>query len=75
MKESDRISQVYSNSFSNIAASAAVNSTRGLFFDRYPGLIMPLRLAINGSGYLINLPYAHMYIVERAPLSRRGWVY
>ncbi|KAH7351176.1 heterokaryon incompatibility protein-domain-containing protein [Rhexocercosporidium sp. MPI-PUGE-AT-0058] len=43
VKESDRMRQVYSNSFCNIAASAAENSSEGLFFDRYPGLIMPLR--------------------------------
>jgi len=75
VKESDRMRHVYANSFCNIAASAAENSSEGLFFDRYPGSIMPLRISINGSGYLIDPPFAGMHMVDQAPLSRRGWVF
>ena len=75
MKESDLMGQVYSNSFCNIAATAAENSTKGLFFDRFPGSIIPLRVSINGSDYLINPPHAGMHMVDQAPLVRRAWVY
>lgn len=76
VKESSQMDKVYSNSFCNIAASAAENSTRGLFFYRNPDSIIPLRMVINGIGYFLDPPHVSMYkMVEEAPLNFRGWVY
>lgn len=81
---------VYSQAACTIAATAARGSNEGLFFDRDPTLIRPLRINATWTPetktdeYSITYPSAGTYwadheelwtkCVEEAPLNTRAWV-
>jgi hypothetical protein len=84
-KESERMASVYSGGYCNLAATAAHDSSEGLFFPRNISLTQPL--AISGpwtiehstalSPVSNRLLYSESYwsdIVKASPLLKRGWV-
>ncbi|KAK1775167.1 heterokaryon incompatibility protein-domain-containing protein [Copromyces sp. CBS 386.78] len=77
--ESAKMTTVYENSYVNFAATHAMDSTRGCFFDREPSQVRPIRLHVNWkmvSGYYYAAEsHGFTRSVARAPLYQRGWVY
>lgn len=78
--ESMMMSQVYSCGYVNLAAAASPDVYGGLFRDRYPFSMNPIRLEIKWPGYLtscaICVPSDPWKIgVKQSPLLRRGWVF
>lgn len=78
--ESSLMRHVYKNAWLNISATAAADSSSGLFFDRKPSLVSAGAVFISWEG---NLPTGMFYFflrdfwedgVGRAPLNRRAWV-
>ena len=78
--ESGLMRHVYKNAWLNIAATAAADSSSGLFVDRKPLLVSTGAVSISWEG---NLPTGMFYFflrdfwedeVGRAPLNRRAWV-
>ena len=78
---------IYSNCLCNIAATKSVDSDGGIFFERDPNLVKPVKLAIKWTGrdkraviihgqgvYYIYLDGLWADHVESAPLNTRGWV-
>jgi hypothetical protein len=80
---------VYSNAACTIAATAAEDSSQGLFFDRNPWLVRPRRFTSTWApeqepGVGCDLPAGEYWCdyddlwrrsIEDAPLNRRGWVF
>lgn len=83
-KESQTMDTVYSNSYLNIAATGARNSSVGLFLERKPKLIQPFEADIRQHGgiggedtfspYLFFRHDLWRTYVNESPLGRRGWV-
>ncbi len=73
-RESSLMSQVYSGSYCNIAATAASDGSRGLFFERDTKLIRPIKVMMRNTFY--NIVDGGLWVrnVEQAPLNRRAWV-
>ncbi|KAL8794951.1 MAG: hypothetical protein Q9195_002533 [Heterodermia aff. obscurata] len=78
--ESGLMRHVYKNAWLNIAATAASDSSSGLFFDRVPSLVSTGTVSTCWEG---SLPKGTFYFflrdfwedgVGRAPLNRRAWV-
>jgi hypothetical protein len=76
--------KIYSNSMCNIAATGAVDSSEGLFFERDPSQVKPAvtRFLLDYSSNSVK-PQGLHYVSEakfwsdnvlNAPLNRRGWV-
>ncbi|KAF2821373.1 HET-domain-containing protein [Ophiobolus disseminans] len=88
--ESSRMSDIYRGAACTIAATAAENSDGGLFFERDPTPLRPLRVETtwapnpdvsNGEftypqagEYMCDALEAWTYSVEEAPLNKRAWV-
>ncbi|KIN00795.1 hypothetical protein OIDMADRAFT_124725, partial [Oidiodendron maius Zn] len=77
-RESSLMSQIYSNSFCNISATAALDSSQGLFFARDPVTIREFifQTCIDGTrGYFSPCDEGlwMKYVIE-APLNGRAWV-
>jgi hypothetical protein len=79
-EESDLMSLVYCNCFLNVAATAAVDGSIGLFFERDTSKIRPLKLKIR-TNLSEELQSYHVVDdrlweagVELAPLNQRAWV-
>jgi hypothetical protein len=80
-KEALQMSQVYQHAICNIAATGAVDSTKGLFFDKNLHLPRPCKVSIRGcqattdteTVYIVdpNFWYGRL---EEAPLIQRAWV-
>lgn len=76
LQESAQMHRVYSNSYVNIAASAASNSTKGLFFSRNLNFMLPLVITIGQASYSIDPPPLDINaVIEKSPLNCRAWVY
>lgn len=83
-RESQTMNTVYSNSYLNIAATGAQNSSIGLLLERKPKLIQPFEVDIRKywaiSGEDTFNPYLFFRhdlwgtYVNESPLGRRGWV-
>jgi hypothetical protein len=77
-RESSLMHQVYSNSFCNISATAALDSSQGLFFTRDPVTIRPLRFqaCIDGMRSCFSICDLRVWLtaVTFAPLNLRAWV-
>ena len=83
MQEASSMDQVYSNGYCNIAATGAVDSSKGLFFPRNPDMLQLPSLELPAD---IFIPTRDMAIYalfnrsdlaaefDRAPLLRRAWV-
>ena len=78
--ESGLMRHVYKNAWLNIAATAAADSSSGLFIDRKPSLVSTGAVSISWEG---TLPTGIFYFflrdfwedeISRAPLNRRAWV-
>ncbi|OAG09436.1 HET-domain-containing protein [Paraphaeosphaeria sporulosa] len=75
---------IYKNALCNIAATAAADGRDGLFFERNPVLVQPLRVRIESLKleglnspsdlYDITPQYFWGHDVADAPLNRRAWV-
>ncbi|KAL3423491.1 heterokaryon incompatibility protein [Phlyctema vagabunda] len=77
-RESQSMSEVYSNSYCNIAASHAADGTYGCFIKRDPDLVKPVKVDLNwgpnpGTYYVIQWLYWRQKVMEM-PLHRRAWV-
>src|SRR6266536_127924 len=71
--------EVYSNSFLNIAATAASNGNGGLFFDRNPRLVKPCKAVVRWDNfyqgtYLCGYRDVWKHSIEEAPLGHRALV-
>jgi hypothetical protein len=80
--ESSRMGCIYKRGWCNIAATAFTDGSLGIFSERHPKLIQPLKVHVDATvmGY-----HSHGYYylvdrvlwetaVEKAPLNRRAWV-
>ena len=77
--ESAKMASVYENSYVNFAATHAMDSSQGCFFDRKLSQVRPVRLYVNWevrSGFY-HTAQSHSFprSVAGAPLYKRGWVY
>ncbi|KAF2188055.1 HET-domain-containing protein [Zopfia rhizophila CBS 207.26] len=77
-EQSARMSQIYSNSYCNIAAAHAADGTHGCFIARSPDLIKPFQIDLNwgplpGPYYAIKWLYWREKVLE-PPLNKRAWV-
>ena len=79
-RESSLMRHVYKNAWINIAATGAVDSSCGLFYDRDPLLVSTGIVTISWDGDLPQGTF-HFFLrqiwehgVGRAPLCRRAWV-
>lgn len=79
-KESGLMRHVYKNAWLNVAATAATDSSSGLFFNRKPSLVSTGSVL---TSWEADLPKGMFYFflrdfwedgVRRAPLNRRAWV-
>ncbi|KAH7076693.1 heterokaryon incompatibility protein-domain-containing protein [Paraphoma chrysanthemicola] len=80
--------QIYGNAACGIAATAAVDGTAGLFFDRDPVTFMPLAVDITSShhadpmcpeffsvgSYYFSTTRGTVQTISLAPLNQRTWV-
>lgn len=78
-RESKRMKQIYKNSFLTIAATKAVDPTRGLFVDRNPDVVRISKVHAQWSRELKGdylFVYCHLWEDEivRSPLLKRAWV-
>lgn len=81
-KESAMMGRVYSNSYCNISASAAVDSSRGLFFPRSATPLCPLHITasieidsddLRKKRYSLHNVLIWRKNIEESPLNSRGW--
>jgi hypothetical protein len=80
-KEALQMSQVYKHAICNIAATGAVDSTKGLFFDKNLHLVRPCKISIPARQTPTDVETVYIVDenfwqdrVEKAPLIRRAWV-
>ncbi len=83
MREAALMHKVYSHSYCNISATAAVDSSRGLFVNRDPKMIGSVEIDLGLKGLkhiqerttytLIDFQF-WQYGLGRAHLNQRGWV-
>lgn len=73
--ESAKMTSVYENSYVNLAAADALNSTEGCFFDRNTSSIRPVRLEIESRYYYAAPSHRFADNVAQAPIYERGWVF
>lgn len=71
------MSQFYSNSYLNIAATHAIDGRQGCFSSRNPRLISPIKVKLEwgsqpGFYYCVKAYFWYMNVFETA-LQRRGW--
>ena len=75
--ESDRMRDYYKYSSGTIAATGAYNSSEGLFFDRDPALIPPLRARISWEAgekdVAVTVGDSCLETLRKEPLNQRGW--
>ena len=80
--ESSRMGRVYKGAWCNIAATAFSDGSLGMFSERHPELIQPLKVHVDiilqghhsyGYYYLVDRVLWETS-VEKAPLNRRAWV-
>ncbi|PMD34738.1 HET-domain-containing protein [Hyaloscypha variabilis F] len=80
-REASQMSGVYQHAICNIAATGAVDSTEGLFFDKNLFAIRPCKVSIPVRNSVAE--FKNVYVMDydfwddrigRAPLIRRGWV-
>lgn len=74
------MTDIYAGSFINIGANASSNANGGIFCDRDPKTVMPLRASMNFKaddrlkGLYAILPISwKLGALEHAPLSKRSW--
>jgi hypothetical protein len=80
-KEALQMSQVYQHAICNIAATGAVDSTKGLFCDKNLHLLRPCNVSIRGrqattdteTVYIVD-PNFWCGRLEEAPLIQRAWL-
>lgn len=74
--EAAKMHQVFANAHCNIAATGAVDSSVGLFFDRNPLAHQPfcIQTGTKGRKKWLCLPDWSEYTLLRSPLNRRAWV-
>lgn len=86
LEQSAQMHEIYKNSYCNISATAAVDSTKGLFKERKPDLLWEDEINLNTEeipGYnpndlikrckILDLSFWERH-VEEAPVNRRAWV-
>jgi Heterokaryon incompatibility protein (HET) len=82
LHESALMHKIYSNAMCNIAATGAVDSSEGLFFERDPSYVKPVRTRLRHD--VTTVEFEGLYDISEvdfwkdavleAPLNRRGWV-
>lgn len=86
LRESAQMHMIYNNSYCNISATAATDSTQGLFYPREPQLLWEDEINLNTEGIpgytpaeliqrckIIDLAFWQRN-VDDAPVNRRAWV-
>ncbi|KAL5322577.1 hypothetical protein ACEPPN_010550 [Leptodophora sp. 'Broadleaf-Isolate-01'] len=86
LKESAEMHLIYNNSYCNISATAASDSTKGLFLPREPHLLWEDEINLNTEGIpgyssseliqrckIVDLSFWERH-VDDAPVNRRAWV-
>ena len=76
LKEAAQMHEVYSNSFCNMSATGATDSSVGLFFNRNIADLYPCIIPIPWLGNArYNIYHASFWAthIDDAPLTRRGW--
>lgn len=80
--EASLMGKNYANAELNISATAAEDSDAGLFVQRDPKLVMPIKVTISEPGSPFNPGSYHILDpqiwsagVSEAPLNSRGWVF
>jgi hypothetical protein len=83
--ESSRMGDIYANAVCTIAATAARDSSDGLFFERCSQLHVPRRVTFGwphrdgddlrlAGPYLCDVTHLAQKYIEQAPLNQRAWV-
>lgn len=74
--EGVRMSSIYGYSLLNIAASEAIEGTRGCNFSRDPDLVRPVKID-TASKTLLLTPNVSIYdeLVNSSPLATRAWIF
>lgn len=81
--EAGLMHKVYSNSFCNISAAGARDSSKGLFFERDPRVSLTTDMCLNAEGFGLETDYVDCSIVDlsfwshvvgQCHLNKRGWV-
>ncbi|KAE9369305.1 HET-domain-containing protein, partial [Stipitochalara longipes BDJ] len=73
--ESAQMCDIYSNSFCNIAATASIDGSEGLFRQRdYGHSIKPISVRVGNKAHKIVDSELWKREIEKAPLIRRAWV-
>jgi hypothetical protein len=84
--ESQKMGDIYQHAMFNIAATGFTDGSRGLFVERDPGLVDPVRLQLKRAFEVVGMsnpePGVYRLVemstwiegVEHAPLNYRGWV-
>ncbi|KAI9741632.1 MAG: hypothetical protein M1834_000016 [Cirrosporium novae-zelandiae] len=79
LREASLMHQVYSNSFCNISATGATDSSTGLFKERAPHFLHPCTINMSWKGsplsqYQVEESKFWTSHVGNAPLNQRAWV-
>jgi len=81
VKESALMRAVYSNGLCNLSAAGATDSSKGLFFDRDPRTVQPVKMQMDRQpawGSSMEVAFRDMRMWEKniadAPLNGRAWV-
>ncbi|KAK0372913.1 heterokaryon incompatibility protein [Colletotrichum limetticola] len=81
--EAGLMHKVYSNSFCNISAAGARDSSKGLFFKRDPRVSLTTDICLNAEGFGLETEYTDCSIIDmsfwghavgQCHLNKRGWV-
>ncbi|KAK1634598.1 heterokaryon incompatibility protein [Colletotrichum phormii] len=81
--EAGLMHKVYLNSFCNISAAGARDSSKGLFFERDPRVSLNVDMCLNTEGFGLGTEYIDCSIVDlsfwdhgvgQCRLNKRGWV-
>ena len=82
LQESALMGKVYSNSYCNISATAALDSSKGLFHERSAKIVRPMYASMaveddsyNGSSIEYSIVNRSLWLrqVTNTPLNVRGW--
>lgn len=81
--EAAMMDKVYTHSYCNLSAAAAMDSSRGLFFPRNPRSFNSVKVDLCVRGFTKEIDYVRCTVTDRfywlhnvweSPVNKRGWV-